>query len=55
MSGTAAVEGIRTRPRLAILVLISILLLAACEFRIRADLVIAEDESGTLSVELAMG
>jgi len=39
---------------LAILVLVSILLLTACEFRIRADLVIAEDESGTLSVELAM-
>jgi len=30
------------------------LFLAACEFRIYADLVIEEDESGTLSVELSM-
>ena len=30
------------------------LLLAACEFRIYADLVIEEDESGSLSVELSM-
>ena len=34
--------------------LIAALVLAACEFRIHADLVIEEDESGTLSVELSM-
>ena len=53
MPGTAGLLG-RIRPSLAILALVAILLLAACEFRIRADLVIEEDESGTLSVELSM-
>lgn len=51
MPGTAGLSG---RIALSIVALAAILLLAACEFRIRADLVIAEDESGILSVELAM-
>ena len=42
--------------RIPLLVLSAALcvLLAACEFRIHADLVIEEDESGALSVELSM-
>ena len=39
---------------LTALLLVATLVLAACEFRIHADLVIADDESGTLSVELSM-
>ena len=54
MPATAAVAQALSRASLPILALVSVLLLAACEFRIRADLVIAEDESGTLSVELSM-
>ena len=39
---------------LVALSLIAALVLTACEFRIHADLVIGEDETGTLSVELSM-
>ena len=39
---------------LHVLLLVAILVLAACEFRIHADLVIEDDETGTLSVELSM-
>ena len=54
MPGTAAVVRSRGRPWLPILALIVALLLSACEFRIRADLMIEADESGTLSVEMSM-
>ena len=53
LPGTAGPTS-RIAPSLPVLALAVILLLSACEFRIRADLVIEEDESGTLSVELAM-
>ena len=39
---------------LHVLLLVATLVLAACEFRIHADLVIEDDETGTLSVELSM-
>ena len=39
---------------LPVLLLVATLVLAACEFRIHADLVIEDDETGTLSVELSM-
>lgn len=54
MPGTAAPAKTLSGVSLPVLALISVLLLAACEFRIHADLVIEEDESGTLSVELSM-
>ena len=54
MAGTAGALKLPGRRSLPILVLVAVVLLAACEFRIRADLVIEEDESGTLSVELSM-
>ena len=54
MSGTVSVAKSLGRSWLPVLALVGILVLSACEFRIRADLVIAEDESGTLSVELSM-
>lgn len=45
--------GWRSTP-LPVLLLVATLVLAACEFRIHADLVIEDDETGTLSVELSM-
>ena len=46
-------RGLRNGP-LLVLSVMAALVLSACEFRIHADLVIAEDESGTLAVELSM-
>ena len=54
MPATAVPAKTPNRALLPILALLAILVLSACEFRIRADLVIEEDESGTLSVELSM-
>lgn len=42
------------RFRLLLLSMVGVLLLTACEFRIFADLVIEEDESGSVAVELSM-
>lgn len=42
------------RLRLLLLSIIGVLLLTACEFRVYVDLVIQEDESGSLTVELSM-
>lgn len=42
------------RFRLLLLSMVGALLLTACEFRIFADLVIEEDESGSVAVELSM-
>lgn len=42
------------RLRLLLLSIIGSLLLTACEFRVYVDLVIQEDESGSLTVELSM-
>lgn len=42
------------RNLIPVMSLIAALLLAACEFRIHADLVILEDETGTFSVEMSM-
>ena len=39
---------------LGVLSVVTALALAACEFRIHADLVIEEDETGTMSLELSM-
>lgn len=44
----------RNRGLLIVLAALLGLLLASCEFRIHADLVIEEDETGTLSVELSL-
>ncbi len=42
------------RVPLLVLAVVAVFLLAACEFRVHADLVINEDESGAFSVELAV-
>ena len=46
--------GLGNRVMIFLLPAVLALLLAACEFRIHADLIIAEDESGVLTVELAI-
>ncbi len=42
------------RVPLLVLAVVAVFLLGACEFRVHADLVINEDESGAFSVELAV-